>query len=144
MKKIILILLFSFMLTGCFFGEVGSGLITKTCSKVTENENIKIIEEKIIKNQNNEVISVIYKDTVTNNGNKDYFKALKSSYISEINSLNNSNVLTEINEEIENEMIITYQFDYEKISDEIKNKYDLEKLNHIQIKKLEEQGYECK
>lgn len=142
MKKIMLILMFSFLLTGCF-GEAGSGIITKTCTKVTENDGITIKEERIIKNENNNVILVMYHNTVINNGDDTYFKALKNSYTSEVNNLNSNSVDAQINLEEAKEFVVTYNFEYNKLSDEIKNKYDLTELNHNQIKKYEEQGFKC-
>ena len=35
-------------------------------------------------------------------------------------------------------------FDEKEIFDDLKNKYDFEELAHNQIKKYEEEGYECK
>lgn len=142
MKKIIIMLMFSFLLTGCF-GEVGSGIITKTCTKITEEEGIIIKEERIIKNENNNVILVIYQNTVTNNGDDTYFKALKNSYTSEVNILNNNNVSSQINVEKDKEFVVMYEFEYNKLSEEVKDKYNLTELNHDQIKKYEEQGFKC-
>lgn len=142
MKKIIILLMFSFLLTGCF-GEVGSGIITKTCTKITEEDGIIIKEERIIKNENNNVILVIYQNTVTNNGDDTYFKALKNSYTSEVNVLNSNGVSSQINVEKDKEFVVTYEFEYSKLTKEVKDKYNLTELNHEQIKKYEEQGFKC-
>ncbi len=143
MKKIIIILMFSFLLTGCF-GEAGSGIITNTCTKVTEDDGIIIKEERIIKNENNNVILVMYHNTVTNNGDDKYFKALKNSYTSEVSNLSSVNVDAKIDLVKDKEFVVTYNFEYGKLSDEIKTKYDLTELNHNQVKKYEEQGFKCK
>ena len=79
MKKLVFALLFCLLLTGCF-GETGSGIITKTCTKTIEEEGLTITEERVIKNENNNIIVVIFRDTITNNGDDNYFKALKNSY----------------------------------------------------------------
>lgn len=142
MKKSVLILLCSFLLTGCL-GEVGSGIITTTCIKKTEDEGLTIKEERIIKNENNNVILVLYRNTITNNGDDNYFKALKNSYTSEVNNLNSNNVLSSISDGEHQEFVVTYNFEYEKISTQIKEKYDLKELNHNQIKKYEESGFKC-
>lgn len=143
MRKIILILLISLLMTGCF-GETGSGIITKTCTKTIDEDNISITQERVIKNENNNVIVVIFQDTIINNGNDNYFKALKNSYTSEANNLNNINVLATVNNEKDKELTVTYNFNYSDLDSTIKEKYNLTDLNHNQIKKYEEEGYKCK
>lgn len=143
MKKLIFALLFCLLLTGCF-GEAGSGIITKTCIKTIEEEGLTITEERVIKNENNNIIVVIFRDIITNNGDDNYFKALKNSYTSEVNSLNESNVLSTIDNEKDKELIVTYNFNYKDLDEEIKEKYNLTDLNHNQIKKYEEEGFKCK
>ena len=73
-----------------------------------------------------------------------YFKALKNSYTSEANNLNNSNVLATVNNEKDKELTVTYNFNYSDLDSTIKEKYNLTDLNHNQIKKYEEEGYKCK
>lgn len=143
MKKLIFVLLICLLLTGCF-GETGSGIITKTCTKTIEEEGLTIKEERVIKNENNNVIVVIFRDTVTNNGDDNYFKALKNSYTSEVNSLNSNNVLSTIEDDKDKELIVTYNFNYNDLDDSVKEKYSLTELNHNQIKKYEEEGFKCK
>lgn len=143
MKKLIFVLLICLLLTGCF-GETGSGIITKTCTKTIEEEGLTIKEERVIKNENNNVIVVIFRDTVTNNGDDNYFKALKNSYTSEVNSLNSNNVLSTIEDDKDKELIVTYNFNYNDLDDSVKEKYNLTELNHNQIKKYEEEGFKCK
>ncbi len=143
MKKLIFMLLICLLLTGCF-GETGSGIITKTCTKTIEEEGLTIKEERVIKNENNNVIVVIFRDTVTNNGDDNYFKALKNSYTSEVNSLNSNNVLSTIEDDKDKELIVTYNFNYNDLDDSVKEKYNLTELNHNQVKKYEEEGFKCK
>lgn len=143
MKKLIFVLLICLLLTGCF-GETGSGIITKTCTKTIEEEGLTIKEERVIKNENNNVIVVIFRDTVTNNGDDNYFKALKNSYTSEVNSLNSNNVLSTIEDDKDKELIVTYNFNYNDLDDSVKEKYNLTELNHNQVKKYEEEGFKCK
>lgn len=143
MKKLIFTLLFCLLLTGCF-GETGSGIITKTCTKTIEEEGLTITEERVIKNENNNIIVVIFRDIVTNNGDDNYFKALKNSYTSEVNSLNENHVLSTIDNEKDKELIVTYNFNYSNLNDKLKEKYNLTDLNHNQIKKYETEGFKCK
>lgn len=143
MKKIIIALLFSLLLTGCF-GEVGSGVITKTCIKSEEEEGLLIKKERIIKNESNNVLLVIYRDTIISDKKNEYFKALKNSYTSEVNVLKNSNVDATIEKNKDNELIVTYNFDYANLNSELKEKYNLTDLNHNQVKKFEEEGFSCK
>ena len=143
MKKLIFSLLLCLLLTGCF-GEAGSGIITKTCTKTIEEEGLTITKERVIKNENNNIILVIFRDIITNNGDDNYFKALKNSYTSEVNSLNESNVLSTIDNEKDNELIVTYNFDYNNLDEMVKEKYELTDLNHNQVKKYEEEGFKCK
>lgn len=143
MKKLIFSLLFCLLLTGCF-GETGSGIITKTCTKTIEEEGLTITEERVIKNENNNIIVVIFRDTITNNGDDNYFKALKNSYTSEVNSLNNNNVLSTIDNEKDKELIVTYNFNYSNLDEMVKEKYNLTDLNHNQVKRYEEEGFKCK
>lgn len=143
MKKIIIALLFSLLLTGCF-GEVGSGVITKTCIKNEEEEGLLIKKERIIKNESNNVLLVIYRDTIISDEKNEYFKALKNSYTSEVNVLKNSNVEATIEKNKDNELIVTYNFDYANLNSELKEKYNLTDLNHNQVKKFEEEGFSCK
>lgn len=143
LKKLVFALLFCLLLTGCF-GETGSGIITKTCTKTIEEEGLTITKERVIKNENNNIIVVIFRDTITNNGDDNYFKALKNSYTSEVNSLNESNVLSTIDNEKDEELIVTYNFNYSNLDDKLKEKYNLTDLNHNQVKKYEEEGFKCK
>ena len=64
MRKIILILLISLLMTGCF-GETGSGIITKTCTKTIDEDNISITQERVIKNENNKNAITIIPSTIT-------------------------------------------------------------------------------
>ena len=143
MKKLIFSLLICLLLTGCF-GEIGSGIITKTCTKTIEEEGLTITKERVIKNENNNIIVVIFRDTITNTGDDNYFRALKNSYTSEVNSLNSNNVLSTIDNEKDKELIVTYNFSYSNLDESVKEKYNLTDLNHNQIKKYEEEGFKCK
>lgn len=143
MKKILLTLLMSLLLTGCF-GEVGSGIITKTCTKTIEEDGLIIKEERVVKNEGNNIILIIYKDTITNNGNDEYYKALINSYTSEVNSLKNDGITATIENDKDSELVVTYNFDYSVINEDIKEKYNFKELNSDQIKKYEEEGYSCK
>lgn len=142
-KKIFITLLSSILLSGCFFGEVGSGYITKVCTKNIYYDDVEVIEEKFIKSKENNVVSIVFNNTIKTEKQNNTFKSIKNSYISELNSLSDLGLKTEKNEDIENTLIISYDFDLSIINDNLKNKYDFEELAHNQIKKYEEEGYEC-
>ena len=142
-KKIFVTLLSSILVSGCFFGEVGSGYITKTCTKVTNSNNVEIIEEKVIKSKDNNIVTITFNNTITTDKVNSTFKSIRNSYISELNDLNNKGLKTDKNEEQENTLKVSYEFDPSIISEELKEKYDFEELSHNQIKKYEEEGYEC-
>lgn len=143
-KKIFVTLLSSILVSGCFFGEVGSGYITKTCTKTIDYDGVEVIEEKVIKSKENNVITITFNNTIKTEKTSSIFKSIKNSYISELNSLSNLGLTTSKNEEIENTLTVSYEFDQSLISDEVKEKYAFEELAHNQIKKYEEEGYECK
>lgn len=143
MKKKLLVLLFPFFLTGCFFGEVGSGFTTRTCTRETILDDVSLIEQKIIKQRDNNVVSITVINKI-NGKNNNTFKSLKNSYLSEVNNLKQFNITTNIVDELENEYSVSYEFDFSKISDEIKEKYEFEDLYHNQLKKYENDGYKCK
>lgn len=143
-KKIFVTLLSSIFVSGCFFGEVGSGYITKTCTRIIDYDNVQVIEEKVIKSKENNIMTIIFNNTITTEKPNSTFKSIKNSYVSELNSLINLGLTTEKNEEIENTLIVSYEFDQSLISDDLKDKYAFEELAHNQIKKYEEEGYECK
>lgn len=143
-KKIFVAVLSSFIVSGCFFGEVGSGYISKTCTKTIDYDGVEVIEEKVIKSKDNNVVSITFNNTIKTEKPNSIFKSIKNSYISELNSLSNLGLLTTKNEDIENTLIVSYEFDQSLISEELKEKYNFEELAHNQIKKYEEEGYECK
>lgn len=142
MKKKYLCLLLSLMLTGCFFGEVGSGFTTQTCTKETILDDITLIEQKIIKQKDNNVVSIIITNKIVGKESPT-FKSLKNSYLSEINNLKSLGITTNVVNEIENEYSVSYEFDFNTITEEFKEKYEFEDLYHNQIKKYEQEGYKC-
>lgn len=143
-KRIFITLLGSILVSGCFFGDVGSGYITKTCIKFTTYDQVEVIEEKIIKSKDNNLVTVTFNNTITTEKLNSTFKSIRNSYISEMNDLSNLGLNTEKNEEVENTFKVIYEFEISNISEELKNKYDFEELTHNQLKKYEEEGYECK
>ncbi len=143
-KRIFITLLSSVLVSGCFFGEVGSGYITKTCIKVITYDEVEVTQEKVIKSKDNNVVTIIFNNTITTEKLNSTFKSIRNSYISEMNDLNSLGLTTEKNEEIENTLRVSYEFEINNISEELKNKYDFEELAHNQIKKYEEEGYDCK
>ena len=143
-KRIFITLISSILVSGCFFGEVGSGYITKTCTKVNTYGTVEVVEEKIIKSKDNNIITIIFNNTITTEELNSTFKSIRNSYISEMNDLNSLGLMVEKNEEIENTVKVSYEFEMSNISDELKDKYNFEELAHNQIKKYKEEGYECK
>ena len=98
-KKILITLLSSILVSGCFFGDVGSGYITKTCTKVLNYDNVEVMEEKIIKSKDNNIVTITFNNTITTQNVNNTFKSIKNSYISELNDLNNKGIKTIKNEE---------------------------------------------
>lgn len=143
-KKIFITLLSSILVSGCFFGEVGSGYITKTCTKVINYDEVEVTQEKVIKSKDNKVITITFNNTITTKKTNNTFKSIRNSYISELNDLTSLGLKTEKNEEVENNLKVSYEFEQSAISEELKDKYDFEELSHNQLKKYEEEGYECK
>lgn len=143
MKNKYLILLLTLILTGCFFGEVGNGYTTKTCTRKTKLDKIEIIEEKTIKQKDNNLISVVIINKIIGEENAT-FKSLKNSYLSEINNLKNMGIATTIINDSKQEYSVSYELVLNDVSDELKEKYDFEELFHNQLKKYQNEGYECK
>lgn len=143
MKYKYLILLLVLMLTGCFFGEVGSGITSRVCTRETTIEEITLIEQKEIKQKNNEIINVLITNKIIGKENST-FKSLKNSYLSELNNLKLSGITTNVISDLDNEYSVSYQFDFNTISENLKEKYEFEDLFHNQIKKYEKEGYKCK
>lgn len=143
-KKIIMMLFISLLVSGCFFGDVGSGYITKNCSKITTYDNTEIIEERIIVSKDNKITTITFNNIIRTDEINNTFKSVKNSYISELNDLNNLGLKVEKNSEEENVFKVSFEFKQDTISNELKEKYDFEELAHNQIKKYEKEGYDCK
>lgn len=135
MKKY-LILLFIFLLTGCF-GNVGRGELTNTCTKTIKTENLEDITTYEIKFKQ-DVISEV-KLTKYYNGNEDIIKSITKSYESQIN-LYETKTETEKNN---NSYKITYYFSG-NVNEKLKDDFYLQNERSKQVKKLEELGFECK
>lgn len=143
MKIKYLILLLPLIITGCFFGEAGSGFTSKTCTRQTSIDDITLIEEKVIKQKDNKIVSVVVSNKVVGD-TSETFRALKNSYLSEVNNLKNLGIVVNINEEVKNEYSVSYELDFSTLSEELKRKYEFEDLYHNQLKKYEDEGYKCK
>ena len=137
------ILLLPLIITGCFFGEVGSGFTSKTCTRQTSINDITLIEEKVIKQKDNKIVSVVVSNRIVGESNET-FKALQNSYLSEANNLKSLGIFVNINEEVKNEYSVSYEFDFSTLSEELKRKYEFKELYHNQLKKYEDEGYKCK
>lgn len=142
MKNKYLIVLSSLILTGCFFGEVGSGYTTRNCIRETTLDGITLVEEKIIKQKDNNMISVLVVNKIVGEENSTV-KSLKNSYLSEINNLKKLGIAANVVSDLKNEYSVSYEFDFSNISKELKEKYEFEDLFHNQLKKYEDEGYKC-
>jgi len=142
MKFKYLILLLPLIMTGCLFGEVGSGFTTKICTRETSIDDITLIEEKVIKQKENNVVSIVFTNKIVGSDNST-FQSLKNSYLSEANNLKGLGVIVNAVEDVKNEYSVSYEFDVSSISEELKNKYQFEDLYHNQLKKYESDGYKC-
>ena len=143
MKNKYLILLLIFILTGCFFGEAGSGYTSRTCTKETQVDGITLTEEKKIKQKDNNIVDIIITNKIIGEENTT-FKSLKNSYLSELNNLKNQGIITNIISDLKGEYSVSYEFTLDNISNELKEKYEFEDLYHNQLKKYEKEGYKCK
>ncbi|MBE6152551.1 MAG: hypothetical protein E7165_04495 [Firmicutes bacterium] len=143
MKNKYLILLLIFILTGCFFGEAGSGYTSRTCTKETQVDGITLTEEKKIKQKDNNIVDIIITNKIIGEENTT-FKSLKNSYLSELNNLKNQGIITNIISDLKGEYSVSYEFTLGNISNELKEKYEFEDLYHNQLKKYEKEGYKCK
>ena len=141
MKKIYLILSFSLLITGCF-GEVGSGITSKDCTRETFIDDIKLVEQKKIRQKDNKMLSVTIINKIVGKQNST-FKSLKNSYLSEIKNLSNLGIMTQVINDIEEEYTVSYDLNLDSITKELKEKYEFEDLYHMQLKKYEEEGYKC-
>lgn len=131
--------------TGCLLGDAGKGYLTKTCTSSYENKDIKKYEVLTITHKDNKLITVEINYTYGFNGNKHVFNSFKDSNVSQINSLKKEvGVNTEILVDNEDEFIVSYTFDINKVSSKIKELYEFEDEYHIQLKQLEDRGYICK
>ena len=143
-KLLIGILFTSFIITGCFFGDVGSGYITKTCIKIDNYDDTVITSQRKIRSKDNNVISIIFINSLESSTTNTMFKSIKNSYISEANVLDGKGVKTEVITDTEIKYEISYYFDFSTIDTQLKEKYNFDNLNHNQIKKYQDEGYECK
>ena len=141
MKKIYLILIFSLLVTGCF-GEVGSGITSKVCTRETSLDDIKLIEQKKIRQKDDKMLSITITNKIVGKQNSK-FKSLKNSYLSEIKNLSNLGIMTYVIDDIDEEYIVSYDLDLVSTSKELRDKYQFEDLYHKQLKKYEEEGYKC-
>ena len=131
--------------TGCLLGDAGKGYLTKTCTSSYESEDIKKNEELTITHKDNKLVTVEIKHTYSFKENKHVFKSFKDSSTSQINSLEKEKgVKTEILVDNEEEYVVSYIFDINKVSSKIKELYEFDDEYHIQLKQLEDKGYICK
>lgn len=131
--------------TGCLLGDAGKGYLTKTCTSTYETEDIKRDEMLTITHKDNKLVTAEIKYTYGFKENKHVFKSFKDSSTSQINNLKKEKGINiEILVDSDEEYIVSYTFDIDKISSKVKELYEFEDEYHIQIKKLEDKGYICK
>ena len=141
MKKSYLILIITLMLTGCF-GEVGSGITSKICTRETVIDDITLVEQKTLKQKDNKIISILIVNKIIGKENATY-KSLKNSYLSESRNLSNLGVITTIKDDVEGEYSVSYELDFTSMPTELIEKYEIEDLYHEQLNKYKEEGYKC-
>ena len=135
MKKIIIILS-ALLLTGCL-GETGKGYIIKECKK---EENINGMNKEInikIKSKQGDVETIEITETYDKNLD---IESITNSKKSEQNSYKNINWF----KLAINENIFAYTLETKKLTEEIKQRYNIKEEQHKQIKNYEENGYTCK
>lgn len=132
MKKI-LIISTTILLTGCL-GETGKGYIKKTCTKEEYINNSKINTTITIKAKSGNIETIEIKEIYD-----EKLDILDSKKSEQIYYQHEKGITLDINN---NEYI--YTINAEEISDEIKERFDIKKEQHKQIKQYEDEGYTCK
>ncbi len=142
--KLILLLLTLTAVTGCLLKEEGKGYLTKTCSLSENLDNIIKNEEINITHKDDDMTLITIKRTYLDSSDDKMLSILKDSILSEKQSLKNEKGLTIEVIDKDNSLEINYSFDYNNISENVKQLYKIDNKYHIQIKYLKEQGYICK
>lgn len=142
--KLILLLLTLTAVTGCLLKEEGKGYLTKTCSLSENLDNIIKNEEINITHKDDDMTLITIKITYLDSSDDKMLSILKDSILSEKQSLKNEKGLTIEVIDKDNSLEINYSFDYNNISENVKQLYKIDNKYHIQIKYLKEQGYICK
>lgn len=142
--KLILLLLTLTAVTGCLLKEEGKGYLTKTCSLSENLDNIIKNEEINITHKDDDMTLITIKITYLDSSDDKMLSILKDSILSEKQSLKNEKGLTIEVIDKDNSLEINYSFDYNNISENVKQLYKIDNKYHIQIKYLKEQGYVCK
>ncbi len=140
MKKVILIIVSIFLITGCDSTEV----FEKKCTQKINSENTQYTQNvKFIYNNEDEVLNII----VTNKYKSDDYNELeliKESAISYNNSLAKSdNIKIQILKDEDNEYKVRYNFNVLEMSEDELNQFDINK-NWIKLNnKIKESDFEC-
>lgn len=139
MKKIITIGLL-FLLTGCF-SDAGRGYLTNTCTKEMTSNGLtdKVTYEIYFKE--NEVINV--KVTHQFDGNNDVVSSIKTSFEFQNNYLSNFAEIKMENDSSDTNYTIKYDIDMAKLTDEIKERFNLKEERSKLILELKDEGYTC-
>lgn len=135
MKKIILIIPI-LILTGCL-GKSGKGYITKKCEKL-ENINGKVVKTNIeITSKQGDIETI--KITQQYDKNMDIDKIIMSKKSEQNLYKSLDGIQLDINENI-----FTYNIQTNNINEDLKERFNIKKEQHKQIKYYEENGYTCK
>lgn len=141
MKRVCLILIITLLLTGCF-GEAGSGITSKVCTRETTIDSITLIEQKTLKQKDNKIISILIVNKIVGKENATY-KSLKNSYLAESKNLSDLGVITTVKDDVEGEYSVSYELNFTSISNDLIERYEIEDLYHKQLNKYKEEGYKC-
>ena len=128
MKKKYLILLLPLIFTGCF-GKAGSGILTAECKRNVQTASIEEVDRYIFEYVNGNITKI----KITKSYNQDVdLEASMKAY----------NTFNGVNASISG-MEITYDFDLDIVSDEVKDIFDIKDTYNEQIKTLKNLDYIC-
>lgn len=132
MKKIIA-LMSIFLLTGCL-GEAGKGYITKTCTKLDNINGYKLETEIQIKSKKGTVEQIKIKET--------YDKRLDLTSITD-SKKSEKNAYQNIEMKL-NKNVFEYKIIVKNLTQEEKEKFNIQEEQHKQLELFKDQGYTCK
>lgn len=132
MKKIIA-LISILLLTGCL-GEAGKGYITKKCTKLDNINGYKLETEVEIKSKKGMVEQIKIKETYDKNLD---LTSITDSKKSEKNAYQNIEMKL-------NKNVFEYKIIVKNLTQEEKEKFNIQEEQHKQLELFKDQGYTCK